>query len=71
MTSLKSLFVFHFNRFTPLTVADLGFPVGGVDPLGGHGHLTWELFTKNVCENERIGSHRGRVPGTPPRSAND
>ena len=25
------------------------------------------LFGENVCENERIGSHRGwRAPGTPP-----
>ena len=25
------------------------------------------LFNENVCENERIGSHRGwRAPGTPP-----
>ena len=34
-------------------VADPGFPVGG----------TWTsnvgAFQKNVCENERIGSHRG------------
>ena len=48
-------------------VADPGFPVGGVDPLGGHGPPMWELFSKNVCENERIGSRGGRLaPGTPP-----
>ena len=28
-------------------------------PLGGHGPLTRALFGENVCENERIGSHRG------------
>ena len=27
--------------------------------LGGHGPPMWALFDKNVCENERIGSHRG------------
>ena len=49
-----------------LTVADQGFPVRGMDlsgghvnPLEGHGPLMWALFGKNVCENERIGSHRG------------
>ena len=40
--------------------ADPGFPVGG------HGPPTWVLFGENVCENKRIGSHRGRTPGTPP-----
>ena len=55
-------------------MADPGFPVGGgVHPLGGHGPLMWVLFSENVCENERIVSHRGwRAPGTPPLgSAND
>ena len=63
--------------FYPLPVADAGFPVGGrrpvrgrVDPLGGHGPPMQALFGKNVCENKRIGSCRGRAPGTPPRSAN-
>ena len=61
-------------------VADPGFPVGGgwgvggwggVHPLGGRGPPTWALFGENVCENERIGSHRGAVrPARPPRSAN-
>ena len=41
-----------------------------MDPLGGRGPLTWVLFGKNVCKNERIWSHRGRAPDTPPRSAN-
>ena len=31
----------------------------------------WALFGENVCENERIGSHRGGVRRAhPPRSAN-
>ena len=34
-------------------VADPGFPVGGAGPA------TWVLFGKNVCKNERIGSHMG------------
>ena len=54
-----------------LTVADPGFPIGGVDPFGRHGPLMQVLFSKNVCQNERIGSHRGCMPGMPPRSAND
>ena len=33
----------------------------GHGPVGGHGPLTWVLFGKNICENERIGSHRGGV----------
>ena len=35
-------------------------------PLGGRGPPKWALFGENVCENEIIGSHRGRVLGTPP-----
>ena len=60
--------------FLKISVADPGFPVGGgVHPLGGHGPLMRALFSENVCETERIGSHRGwRAPGTPPlRSANE
>ena len=58
--------------FTPLPVAGPGFPIGGRAPIRrGHGPPTWAFFGENVCENERIGSHRGwRAPGTPPRSAN-
>ena len=39
--------------------ADPGFPVGGVDPFGGCRAPMWALFGENVCENEKIGSHRG------------
>ena len=36
-----------------------GFPVGvggGHRPHWGHQPLTWALFGRNICENERIGS---------------
>ena len=52
-------------------MADPGFPVGAVDPLGGPGPPMRALFGENVCENERIGSHRGCARARPPRSAND
>ena len=43
-------------------MADPGFPIGGGHgPLGGHGPPTRALFSENVCENERFGSHRGGV----------
>ena len=40
---------------------DPGFPVRGPGPVRGRGPPTWVLFTKDVCENERITSHRGLV----------
>ena len=53
-----------YNR---LAVADPGFPVGGCGPP------TWVLFGKNVCENERIWSHRGacarHAPPDPPMTS--
>ena len=39
---------------------------GGVHPLGGRGPLMWALFIENVCEKERIGSHRGACAGHAP-----
>ena len=52
-------------------MADPGFPVGGVDPLGGCEPPTRVLFGQNVCENKRIGSSSGACAGhDPPRSAN-
>ena len=44
-------------------MADPGFPVGGMDLLGGRvDPLMWALFGKNVCENKRI----GHAPLDPP-----
>ena len=57
------------STLTYLTVADPGFPIGGGgQPFGGCRPLTWVLFGKNVCENERIGSRLGwaYADGTPP-----
>ena len=52
-------------------MADPGFPIGGMNPLGGCGPLTWSLSARNVCENERIGYRRGSVHRErPSRSAN-
>ena len=51
-------------------MADPGFPVGGRGPVRGHGPPMQALFTENVCDNERIGSHRGACTGHDPRSAN-
>ena len=50
------------------SVADPGSPGGG----GERGPPTRALFSKNVCENERIGSRRGACTWhAPPRSANE
>ena len=56
------------SKMLQCSVADPGFPIrGGVHPLGGRGPPTQVLFSENVCENERIGSHRGwHALGTPP-----
>ena len=42
-----------------VSVADPGFPVGGMYPLGC-GPPMRAFFGQNVCENARIGFHRGR-----------
>ena len=53
------------------SVVDQGFPVGGAPTRWGWGPPTLELFGKNVCKNERIGSRLGgREPAAPPGSAN-
>ena len=45
---------------------DPGFSVGGAwTHFGGFWPPTWALFSENVCENERIGSCRGRAPARP------
>ena len=46
---------------------DPGFPVGGCPRYeGGHQLSTWLHFINFVCQNERIGTLRGRAPGAPP-----
>ena len=47
-------------------VADPGFPIGGIDLIGGCGLLRWLCFLKFVCQNERIGSLRGAHAGCTP-----
>ena len=63
------------NSFSPFSSAktgchsgpDPGFSVGGKwTHFGGFWPPTWALFSENVCENERIGSCRGRIPVRPP-----
>ena len=56
------------RTFGHFSVADPGFPIGGCGPVrGGRGPLTWMLFGKNVCKNERIGSIGGMRPACPPQ----
>ena len=64
----RKQFTLSLNHF--VSVADPGFPVGGRGPIRGHGPPIRALFGENVCENERVGSCRGRAPGTPPRCTN-
>ena len=54
---------YHHHHFP---VADPGFPVGGVDLVGGRGLPRWLHFIKFVCQNERIGSFRGARAGCAP-----
>ena len=53
-------------------MADPGFPVGGVDLVGGGCGLPRQLRFENfVCQNERIGTLRGGAhQAHPPRSTN-
>ena len=51
------------------SVADPGFPIGGIDQVGGHRPQIRAPFGENICQNERTGSHGGCVPGMPARSA--
>ena len=58
----KATFTGKKNKTGP----DPGFSIGGVDPFwGGVWPPTWAVFSENVCENERIGSCRGRAPARP------
>ena len=54
------------------SVTDPGFPVGGVDLIGGGRGLPMRLcFANFVCQNERIWTLGGACPGhAPSRSAN-
>ena len=52
------------SRVYALTVADQGFPVGGVDLR--HGWFSVKMHGKT----KELGQVGGRVPGTPHRSAN-
>ena len=57
-------------KYMYISGPDPGFSVGGGrGPIfGGFWPPMWALFSKNVCENERIGSCRGACASTPPRS---
>ena len=60
--SLPNLGMSHYLEVNGNSaVADPGFPVRGVDPLGGrvdplgrHGPPMWAHFGENVCKNKRI-----------------
>ena len=55
-----------------LSVADPGFPVGGRAPVRGVVELQHRRFlVKMYAKTKESGPIGGRVPGTPPRSAND
>ena len=51
-------------------VADPGFPVGGVGPLGGMDLRHGCFLAKMYAKMKELGPIRGRVPGMPPSSAN-
>ena len=50
-------------------VADPGFPVGGVDLIGGV--VEWTPEGDFVCQNEESGPLGGHARRTPPRFANE
>ena len=52
------------------SVADPGFPVGGIDLVGRRGLPRWLRFKNFVYQNERIWTLRGACAGQAPRSAN-
>ena len=62
MWSLRSDLERHW-----FTVADPGFPVGGVDPLEGAVDLRCGCFlAKMYAKMKELGPVGGHVPGTPP-----
>ena len=61
LTQILNHFIVEKSKYT---VADPGIPEGGYQlPI-------WLRFTKCVCQNERIGTLGGHVPGAPPGSTN-
>ena len=61
--------MYHFVNLQ-WRIQDFSLGGGGTDPLSGHRPLTLALLDRNMCENERIGSHWG-VLVVPPGSTND
>ena len=55
-----------FEKRIRNSVADLGFPVGGVDLVGGRGLPRWLCFENFVYWNERIWTLRGACAGHAP-----
>ena len=54
----------YFYKFVLFSVADPGFPIGGAPSRWeGHRPPMRVLFSKNVCENKRIGSRGGEGEG--------
>ena len=53
-----------------MAVADPGFPVGGVDPLGGHGPRHGCLLPKMYAKTKELGPVGGVCRARPARSAN-
>ena len=51
-------------------VVDPGFPVGGVDPLGGMDLQCWCFLVKIYAKMKELGPIGGCAPGMPLRSAN-
>ena len=54
-----------------VAVADPGFPVGGVDLVGGIDSRGGYVSKISYVETKESGPLGRRVPGTPPRSANE
>ena len=70
MTNLISLhYIFNVNNTCRThAVADSGFPVGGVDLVGGVCGLPRRLHFENfLCRNERIWTLRGGLPSARPQ----
>ena len=65
------LCVYDFCDFLSEVLSTLSSGGSRISHREGHGPPMWALFGENVCENERIGSHRGVCTRhAAPRSAN-